>query len=82
MKPHTDQQAEIRTGQEKSGYWMLEVPGESEKDFTLGRWLRRIDSPIAEPSNRGSGALKNNQISCYLNHYHGTVQKGPIAVQT
>jgi hypothetical protein len=56
----TDQQGEIAAGQEKSGYWMLEVAEDSEKDFNLRRWLRRIDSPITEPFNRGSAALNNN----------------------
>lgn len=77
----TDQQGEIAAGQEKSGYWMLQVAEDCEKDFSLRRWLRRIDSPITEPSNRGSAALNNNQVSCYLSHYHGTVQKGPVALQ-
>ena len=78
---HTDQQGEIRAGQEKGVYWMLELAEDSEKDFTLRRWLRRIDSPITEPSNGESGALNNNQVSCHLSHYHGTVQKGPVALQ-
>ena len=34
---HTDQQGEIRAGQEKGVYWMLELAEDSEKDFTLRR---------------------------------------------
>lgn len=65
-----DQQGQIRAGQEKSGYWMLEVAEDGEYDFELRRWPREIDRPITAPSEQGAGALNINQASFYLSNYH------------
>lgn len=65
-----DQQRQIRVGQEKSGYWMLEVAEEGEYDFELRRWPREIDRPITAATEQGVGALKINQASFYLSNYH------------
>ena len=65
-----DQQRQIRVGQEKSGYWMLDVAEDGEYDFELRRWPREIDRPITAPSDQGSGALTITQASFYLSDHH------------
>ena len=65
-----DQQRQIRVGQEKSGYWMLEVAEEGEYDFELRRWPREIDRPITAATEQGVGALNIKQASFYLSNYH------------
>jgi arylsulfatase A-like enzyme len=49
-----DQQRQIRVGQQKSGYWMLEVAEDGEYDFELRRWPKEIDRPIIAPSEGGA----------------------------
>ena len=65
-----DQQRQIRRGDEKSGYWMLEVAEDGEYDFEFRRWPKEIDRPITAPSEQGSGALDVNTASFYLSDYH------------
>jgi len=65
-----DQQRQIRIGQEKSGYWMLEVAEDGEYDFELRRWPREIDRPLTAPSENGEGAFDITQASFYLSDYH------------
>ena len=65
-----DQQRQIRVGQEKSGYWMLEVAEDGEYDFELRRWPREIDRPLTAPSENGEGAFDITQASFYLSDYH------------
>lgn len=65
-----DQQRQIRVGQEKSGYWMLEVAEDGEYDFELRRWPIEIDRPINAPSEGGQGAINVDTASFYLSDYH------------
>ncbi len=78
-----DQQRQIRVGQEKSGYWMLEVAEDGDYDFELRRWPRQIDRPITAPSENGLGALKITQASFYLsNHHHLSIgEKSPYGFE-
>jgi arylsulfatase len=65
-----DQQRQIRVGQQKSGYWMLEVAEDGEYDFELRRWPKEIDRPIIAPSEGGQGAMDIDTASFYLSDYH------------
>jgi len=65
-----DQQRQIRRGDEKSGYWMLEVAEGGEYDFELRRWPIEIDRPINAPAEDGGGHFEINMASFYLNDYH------------
>ena len=65
-----DQQRQIRVGQQKSGYWMLDVAQDGEYEFELRRWPKEIDRPITAPSEQGLGALDVNTASFYLSDYH------------
>ncbi len=78
-----DQQRQIRAGQEKSGYWMLEVAEDGEYEFELRRWPREIDRSITAPSKTGTGALPITQASFYLsNHHHLSISdKSPYGFE-
>ena len=65
-----DQQRQIRVGQHKTGYWMLEVAEPGEYDFELRRWPKEIDRPLVAPSEDGQGAIPITQASFYLSNYH------------
>ena len=65
-----DQQRQIRVGQQKSGYWMLEVAEDGEYDFELRRWPKENDRPIIAPSEGGQGAMDIDTASFYLSNYH------------
>ncbi|MEM7386593.1 MAG: arylsulfatase, partial [Verrucomicrobiota bacterium] len=65
-----DQQRQIRAGQEKSGYWMLEVERAGEYEFELRRWPKEIDRPLRAPAENGNGALPITEASFYLSDYH------------
>lgn len=65
-----DQQRQIRVGQQKSGYWMLEVAEAGDYEFELRRWPREIDRPITAPAENGGGALEINEASFYLSDHH------------
>lgn len=66
-----DQQGQIRRGQQKSGYWLLDVAQDGEYEFELRRWPRDADIPLAEAMPDGSGtALPIKSASIYLNNYH------------
>ena len=65
-----DQQRQIRVGQQKSGYWMLEVAEDGDYDFELRRWPKEIDRPIIAPSEGGQGAMDIDTASFYLSDYH------------
>ena len=65
-----DQQSEIRVGQHKSGYWMLEAAeaGEYEFEFTP---VAQGNRPSTHRTLRGrSGAIPITQASFYLSNYH------------
>ena len=67
-----DQQRQIRVGQQKSGYWLLEVAQDGEYEFQLRRWPKDADIPIATAMPDGTGkALPITSASFYLsNHQH------------
>lgn len=66
-----DQQRQIITGTQKSGYWLLDVEQDGEYEFELRRWPRDADNPISSalPDGRGK-ALPINSASFYLNNHH------------
>ena len=72
-----DQQRQIRVGQQKSGYWLLEVAEDGEYDFELRRWPRDADLPIAGAMPDGEGtALPITSASFYLgNHHHLSISE-------
>ncbi len=65
-----DQQRQIRVGQLKSGYWMLDVAQAGEYEFELRRWPKEIDRPITAPSEQGTGGLDVHTASFYLSDHH------------
>lgn len=42
-----DQQAQIRSGVRKNGYWHIDVAQAGEYEFELRRWPREADAPLA-----------------------------------
>ncbi|MEM7316085.1 MAG: arylsulfatase, partial [Planctomycetota bacterium] len=72
-----DQQRQIRVGQQKSGYWLLEVAEDGEYDFELRRWPRDADLPIAGAMPNGEGtALPITSARFYLsNHHHLSISE-------
>lgn len=79
-----DQQGQIRRGQQKSGYWLLDVAEDGEYEFELRRWPRDADLPLAEAMPDGSGtALPITSASIYLNNYHhlSVSQKRPYGFE-
>jgi len=79
-----DQQGQIRRGQQKSGYWLLDVAQDGEYEFELRRWPRDADIPLAEAMPDGSGtALPITSASIYLNNYHhlSVAQKRPYGFE-
>jgi hypothetical protein len=67
-----DQQRQVRLGQQKSGYWLLEVAEDGDYEFELRRWPKDADTPINEAAPNGTGkALPIKSASFYLsNHQH------------
>ena len=65
-----DQQGQIRRGDQKSGYWMLEVAEDGEYEFELRRWPKEIDRPLSAPAENGGGALSITQASFFLSNHH------------
>jgi arylsulfatase A-like enzyme len=79
-----DQQGQIRRGQQKSGYWLLDVAQDGEYEFELRRWPRDADIPLAEAMPDGGGtALPITSASIYLNNYHhlSVGQKRPFGFE-
>ena len=79
-----DQQRQIRVGQQKSGYWLLEVAQDGEYDFELRRWPRDADLPIAGKAKDGTGkALPITSAAFYLsNHHHLSIgEKRPYGFE-
>jgi len=79
-----DQQGQICRGQQKSGYWLLDVAQDGEYEFELRRWPRDADIPLAEAMPDGSGtALPITSASIYLNNYHhlSVSQKRPYGFE-
>lgn len=66
-----DQQRQIRAGEQKSGYWLLDVARDGEYEFELRRWPRDADFPIAQAAPNGEGkALPITSASFFLSEYH------------
>ena len=67
-----DQQRQVRVGQQKSGYWLLEVAQDGDYEFELRRWPKDANTPINEAMSDGTGkALPISSASFYLsNHQH------------
>ena len=72
-----DQQGQIRAGQQKSGYWLLEVADDGVYDFELRRWPRDADLPIAGAMPDGEGkTLPIKSAAFYLsNHHHLSISE-------
>jgi arylsulfatase len=79
-----DQQGQIRRGQQKSGYWLLDVAQDGKYEFELRRWPRDADIPLAEAMPDGSGtAIPITSASIYLSNYHhlSVSQKRPYGFE-
>lgn len=70
-----DQQRQIRKGDMKSGFWMLDVAQDGEYEFELRRWPKEIDRPISGGPGDGPGyEFPITQASFYLsNHHHQAI---------
>ncbi len=65
-----DQQASVRAGVQKSGYWLLDVAQAGEYEFELRRWPREIDRPLMDGNPDGSGEIPINSASIFISDYH------------
>ena len=63
-----DQQRQIRIGQHKSGYWMLEVAEPENMNSSYAGGPRK--STVHSPTLRGSQSHTHCQASFYLSNYH------------
>jgi arylsulfatase len=79
-----DQQGQIRRGDQKSGYWMLDVAEAGEYEIELRRWPKETDAPISGTLSDGSGkALPIKKASLYFaGHNHMSIsQKRPYSFE-
>lgn len=79
-----DQQGQIRRGQQKSGYWLLEVAQDGDYEFELRRWPKEADIPLNQAMPKGtSTALPIDSASLYLsNHHHLSIgEKRPYGFE-
>ena len=65
-----DQQAQIRMGVDKSGYWLLDVAEAGVYEFELRRWPRELDRPLVEGDAKGRGAIPISRASLFISDYH------------
>jgi arylsulfatase len=70
-----DQQGQILRGQQKSGYWLIDVAQAGEYDIELRRWPKEADGAISGTLPDGTGkALPINQASLYVaGHNHMSI---------
>jgi len=61
-----DQQGQIRRGDQKNGYWELDVAQSGRYEFELRRWPREADLPL-EAAYNGQGALPITQARLFVN---------------
>jgi len=65
-----DQQAQIRSGVDKSGYWLLDVAEAGIYEFELRRWPRELDRPLTEGGTDGRGELPIRRAYLYISGHH------------
>ena len=66
-----DQQRQVRRGEQKSGYWLLQVARAGEYEFELRRWPRDAGYPISGADPQGAGkALPITSAAFYLSDHH------------
>jgi arylsulfatase len=65
-----DQQAQIRAGIEKNGYWLLDVAEAGNYEFELRRWPRELDRPLMDGDARGRGAIPISRAGLFISNYH------------
>jgi len=67
-----DQQGQVLRGQQKSGYWLIDVARAGRYDIELRRWPKEADGTISGTLPDGSGtALPINQASLFVSgHNH------------
>jgi len=70
-----DQQGQILRGQQKSGYWLLDVARAGEYDIELRRWPKEADGTISGTLPDGTGsALPINQAHLFVSgHNHMSI---------
>ena len=70
-----DQQGQILRGQQKSGYWLIDVARAGEYDIELRRWPKEADGTISGTLPDGTGnALPITQASLYVTgHNHMSI---------
>ena len=61
-----DQQRQIRRGDQKNGYWELDVAKAGRYEFELRRWPREANIPLSAAYN-GQGALPITQARLFIN---------------
>ena len=64
-----DQQAQVRRGTRKTGYWLLDVAVAGEYEFALRRWPRELDVPLAS-APEGSTALPISSARLFISDHH------------
>ena len=70
-----DQQGQILRGQQKRGYWLIDVARAGEYDIELRRWPKEADGTISGTLPDGTGnALPITQASLYVTgHNHMSI---------
>jgi arylsulfatase A-like enzyme len=70
-----DQQRQIRRGEQKSGYWLIDVAQAGEYDIELRRWPKEADGTISGTLPDGTGkALPITQAMLYVTgHNHMSI---------
>ncbi len=70
-----DQQGQILRGQQKSGYWLIDVASAGEYDIELRRWPKEADGTISGTLPDGTGkALPITQASLFVTgHNHMSI---------
>jgi arylsulfatase A-like enzyme len=79
-----DQQGQILRGEQKSGYWMIDVARAGEYDIELRRWPKEADGTIGGTLPDGTGAaLPITQASLYVScHNHMSIgEKRPYSFE-
>ena len=70
-----DQQGQVLRGQQKSGYWLIDVAEAGDYDIELRRWPKEADGAIQGTLPDGTGtALPITQASLYVaGHNHMSI---------
>ena len=67
MDVFIDQQAQVKRGAEKNGYWLLDVEKNGTYEFELRRWPKELDRPLSEPE-KGKQFVPLKQARLFINN--------------